>query len=129
MDFEREGDDVNHQLLNIETSLLRIEGLLRAFIVLAEAAAIPPPTIRVVAPEILGKDLNEIDFSTRTASALQGWSASCSAPAIRTLGELSSLTARELLKRRGFGKKSLREVQETLGEFGLQLGMKHEASK
>ncbi|MBU0540457.1 hypothetical protein KKD88_03025 [Patescibacteria group bacterium] len=46
---------------------------------------------------------------------------------IRLVGELVQVTKEELLKRRHFGNKSLREVTEVLGELGLEIGMNLDA--
>jgi DNA-directed RNA polymerase alpha subunit len=59
-----------------------------------------------------------LDFSVRTSNALYGPS---SAPPIATIGALRQMTASELLRRRHFGQKSLREVRIALADRGLFL--------
>ena len=43
---------------------------------------------------------------------------------IETIGALVQRTESELLKTRGFGRKSLQEVKDILAEMGLSLGMR-----
>ena len=59
-------------------------------------------------------NLDELDFSVRTGNCLY-------AANIFTLGDLVQLAELDLLKYRGFGKKSLREVKAKLEEMGLSL--------
>ena len=60
------------------------------------------------------KSVDELEFSTRTHNVMQ-WKG------IKTVGELIEKKASEMLKFKSFGRKSLTEVQEKLGELGLTL--------
>ena len=42
---------------------------------------------------------------------------------VETVGQLVQKTESELLRMKNFGRKSLREIRETLGSMGLFLGM------
>jgi len=42
---------------------------------------------------------------------------------IHTVRDLVSKKERDMLEAKGFGRKSLEELQEALGRFGLSLGM------
>lgn len=66
--------------------------------------------------EFLFRELREFDLTTRTLHGLMGGN-------IETVGDMVSLTGRELLKLRNFGKKSLREVEDFVEDHGLSLGM------
>lgn len=63
------------------------------------------------AADILIKD---VEFSVRSRNCLEQEN-------IKTLGELASRRASELLAIKNFGRKSLTEVREKLGEYGLAL--------
>src|SRR6266540_2350919 len=51
---------------------------------------------------------------------LDVWTNAC----IKTIGELVQKTEAEMLKTKNFGRKSLNEIKEILGEMGLSFGMK-----
>jgi TPR repeat protein len=59
---------------------------------------------------------DEVDFSTRTQNVLRQMG-------IDDLQQLASQTERDLLRQPNLGKKSLNEIQATLADFGLTLGM------
>ena len=67
--------------------------------------------------EWLSRRTDELELSVMTAQALMN-------AKIETIGELVQKTEAELLKTRGFGRKSLQEVKEILAELGLSLGMR-----
>ena len=56
-------------------------------------------------------------MSVRSANCLQNAN-------IRYIYELVQKTEAEMLKTKNFGRKSLNEIKEILGEMGLGLGMK-----
>jgi DNA-directed RNA polymerase subunit alpha len=58
--------------------------------------------------------IEDLDFSVRTVNCLKK-------EGITTVGELASLSEDELLRLRNFGKKSLTEVREKLGELSIPL--------
>jgi DNA-directed RNA polymerase subunit alpha len=66
---------------------------------------------------LLGKPVEELELSVRSANCLRS-------AGIKTLGELVVKSDAEILKFRNFGKKSLQEIKEKLGEHGLALGMR-----
>ena len=47
---------------------------------------------------------------------------------ITSVGQLAQKSEAEMLRYRNFGKKSLTEIKEKLGELGLTLGMKFDAT-
>jgi DNA-directed RNA polymerase subunit alpha len=65
---------------------------------------------------ILAKSIDEMELSVRSHNCLQ-------AAGIRTIGELVSKEESEMLKFKNFGRKSLTELQEKLGELELNFGM------
>jgi len=67
--------------------------------------------------EWLSRRTDELELSVMTAQALMN-------AKIETIGALVQKTEAELLKTRGFGRKSLQEVKEILAELGLSLGMR-----
>ena len=67
--------------------------------------------------ENLWKSIEELDLSVRSANCLQN-------AQIRFVGELVQRSEAEMLKTKNFGRKSLKEIKEVLGELGLELGMR-----
>jgi DNA-directed RNA polymerase subunit alpha len=65
---------------------------------------------------ILTKSIDEMELSVRSHNCLQ-------AAGIRTIGELVAKEESEMLKFKNFGRKSLTELQEKLGELDLNFGM------
>ena len=65
---------------------------------------------------ILTKSIDEMELSVRSHNCLQ-------AAGIRTIGELVSKEESQMLKFKNFGRKSLTELQEKLGELELSFGM------
>jgi len=65
---------------------------------------------------ILTKSIDEMELSVRSHNCLQ-------AAGIRTIGELVAKEENEMLKFKNFGRKSLTELQEKLGELELNFGM------
>ena len=66
--------------------------------------------------ENLFRSVEELELSVRSANCLQNAS-------IYLIGELVQRTETEMLKTKNFGRKSLKEIKEILGGFGLSLGM------
>ncbi len=66
---------------------------------------------------LLKKSIDEMELSVRSYNCLQ-------AAGIRTIYELVTKEENEMLKFKNFGRKSLTELQEKLGEMGLYFGMK-----
>jgi DNA-directed RNA polymerase subunit alpha len=69
--------------------------------------------------ENLSKRVDELELSVRSANCLQNAN-------IKYIGELVQKSESEMLKTKNFGRKSLNEIKEILGEMGLSLGMKIE---
>jgi DNA-directed RNA polymerase subunit alpha len=69
-----------------------------------------------VNPNLL-RAVDELDLSVRSANCLQNAN-------IRYIGDLVLKTEAEMLKTKNFGRKSLKEIKELLGEMELSLGMK-----
>lgn len=69
---------------------------------------------------ILSLPVEELELSVRSSNCLKGAS-------IRSIGELVVRSEQEMLKFRNFGRKSLDEIRERLGKYGLTLGMKEYA--
>jgi DNA-directed RNA polymerase subunit alpha len=65
----------------------------------------------------LYRSVEELELSVRSANCLQNAN-------IRYIYELVQRTEAEMLKTKNFGRKSLNEIKEILGEMGLSLGMK-----
>ena len=65
---------------------------------------------------ILKKNIDEMELSVRSHNCLQ-------AAGIRTIYEMVTKEETEMLKFKNFGRKSLTELQEKLGEMGLYFGM------
>ena len=66
--------------------------------------------------ELFLKPIDELEFSVRAHNCLIG-------AGVKRVIDLVNLTDEDILKIKNFGRKSLREVKEILGAFGLRLGM------
>jgi DNA-directed RNA polymerase subunit alpha len=105
-----------------ETSLNEIKALLaQKGLRLGQAADESKNTVRRtapvagnVAPEILSKNVADLELSVRSRKALQRLN-------INLLGELASRTEDELLGCKNFGQTSLNEIKQQLGTFGMTL--------
>jgi len=67
--------------------------------------------------ENLYRTVDELELSVRSANCLQN-------AGIKYIGELVQKSEAEMLKTKNFGRKSLNEIKEILGEMGLSFGMK-----
>ena len=67
-----------------------------------------------IAPEVLAKNVSELELSVRSRKALQRLN-------INSLGELASRTEDELLGCKNFGATSLNEIKQQMTSFGLGL--------
>lgn len=65
----------------------------------------------------LYRSVEELELSVRSANCLQNAN-------IKFIHELVQRTESEMLKTKNFGRKSLNEIKDILGEMGLSLGMK-----
>ncbi len=66
--------------------------------------------------ENLFRAVEDLEFSVRAQNCLQNAN-------LKYIGELVQKTEQEMLKTKNFGRKSLNEIKELLGELGLHLGM------
>ena len=66
--------------------------------------------------ELFLKPVDELEFSVRAHNCLVS-------AGVKRVIDLVNLTEEDILKIKNFGRKSLREVKEILGAFGLRLGM------
>lgn len=69
--------------------------------------------------ENLYRSVEELELSVRSANCLKNAN-------ILKIFQLVQKTENEMLKTKNFGRKSLNEIKEVLGEMGLSLGMKLE---
>lgn len=69
--------------------------------------------------ENLFRSVDELELSVRSANCLKHAD-------IKLIGDLVQKTESEILATKNFGRKSLNEIKEILGEMGLGLGMKLE---
>lgn len=67
--------------------------------------------------ENLYRTVEELELSVRSANCLKN-------AGIKLIGELVSRSESEMLKTQNFGRKSLNEIKDILGDMGLTLGMK-----
>ncbi len=70
--------------------------------------------------EQLNRSVEELELSVRSYNCLKNAN-------IQTIGELVQKTEAEMLRTKNFGRKSLNEIKEILGNMGLSLGMKVDA--
>ena len=70
--------------------------------------------------ENLFRSVDELELSVRSANCLKHAN-------IKLIGDLVQKTEAEILATKNFGRKSLNEIKEILGEMGLGLGMKLES--
>lgn len=84
-----------------------------------EPTVIEAPKEEAKLNENLFRSVDELELSVRSANCLQQAN-------IRTIGDLVQRSEAEMLKTKNFGRKSLKEIKEILGEMGLSLGMKLE---
>jgi DNA-directed RNA polymerase subunit alpha len=69
--------------------------------------------------ENLFRSVDELELSVRSANCLKHAN-------IKLIGDLVQKTESEILATKNFGRKSLNEIKDLLGEMGLSLGMKLE---
>jgi DNA-directed RNA polymerase subunit alpha len=67
--------------------------------------------------ENLFRSVDELELSVRSANCLKHAN-------IKLIGDLVQKTEAEILATKNFGRKSLNEIKDILGEMGLSLGMK-----
>ena len=70
--------------------------------------------------EVLNRSVEELELSVRSYNCLKNAN-------IQTIGDLVQKTEAEMLRTKNFGRKSLNEIKEILGNLGLGFGMKFDA--
>jgi DNA-directed RNA polymerase subunit alpha len=70
--------------------------------------------------EVLNRSVEELELSVRSYNCLKNAN-------IQTIGDLVQRTEAEMLRTKNFGRKSLNEIKEILGNLGLGFGMKFDA--
>ncbi len=65
---------------------------------------------------LLMKSVDELELSVRSSNCLR-------AAKVRTIADLVQKGEQEMLKQRNFGRKSLKEIEDILGDMGLHFGM------
>jgi DNA-directed RNA polymerase subunit alpha len=84
-----------------------------------EAAVAEQPRITEL-NEVLFRSVEDLELSVRSANCLQNAD-------VRYVGELVQKTEPEMLRTKNFGRKSLNELKQVLGDLGLQFGMRLES--
>ena len=78
--------------------------------------AAPVDEVRTPLDAQLDRSVDELDLSVRSVNTLKN-------AEIHTLRDLVSRSEKDILEAKGFGRKSLEELEEALGKMDLQLGM------
>jgi DNA-directed RNA polymerase subunit alpha len=71
--------------------------------------------------EVLNRSVEELELSVRSYNCLKNAN-------IQSIGDLVQKTEAEMLRTKNFGRKSLNEIKEILGNLGLGFGMKVDAT-
>ena len=87
-----------------------------------EEEEVSQPDVDPKMSELLGKPIEELDLSVRSANCLKNAN-------IRSLGDLVQRSEREMLATKNFGRKSLDEIKEVLESLGLSFGMSLKGEK
>ncbi len=87
---------------------------------LPEAAEEPAERAMNQMNEVLNRSVEELELSVRSYNCLKNAN-------IQTIGDLVQKTEAEMLRTKNFGRKSLNEIKEILGNLGLGFGMKFDA--
>lgn len=108
------------EAISLAASLLREH--LAIFVDAPESATIAPGAEEEVSAmdEVLARTIEELDLETRTMNSLKN-------AKILTVGDLVVQSEKDVLDTKGFGQKSLEEVQAVLADLGLSLGMETSA--
>ncbi len=82
-----------------------------------EETRVAAPTEQDRLHELLWTSVDELELSVRSANCLQNAN-------IHYIGDLVQRSEAEMLRTKNFGRKSLKEIKEILGQKGLSLGMR-----
>jgi len=86
----------------------------------AEVAEEPTERAASQMNEVLNRSVEELELSVRSYNCLKNAN-------IQSIGDLVQKTEAEMLRTKNFGRKSLNEIKEILGNLGLSFGMKLDA--
>jgi hypothetical protein len=80
--------------------------------------------------EVFGRKVESLVLSRRTVRLLLNeahdvYISGTPYPIVATVGELARMTPSDLIKRRGFGRTTLAEVEREMARLGLRLGMRN----
>jgi DNA-directed RNA polymerase subunit alpha len=70
--------------------------------------------------EVLNRSVEELELSVRSYNCLKNAN-------IQTIGDLVQKSEAEMLRTKNFGRKSLNEIKEILGNLGLSFGMRFDS--
>src|SRR3954465_9180718 len=87
---------------------------------LPESAEEPAERAMSQMNEVLNRSVEELELSVRSYNCLKNAN-------IQSIGDLVQRTEAEMLRTKNFGRKSLNEIKEILGNLGLGFGMKIDA--
>jgi len=87
---------------------------------LPEAVEEPAERARNQMDEVLNRSVEELELSVRSYNCLKNAN-------IQTIGDLVQKTEAEMLRTKNFGRKSLNEIKEILGQLGLSFGMRFDS--
>ena len=86
------------------------------------AEAVEEPAERAINQmnEVLNRSVEELELSVRSYNCLKNAN-------IQTIGDLVQKTEAEMLRTKNFGRKSLNEIKEILGNLNLTFGMRFDS--
>src|ERR1700736_5691518 len=87
---------------------------------LPESAEEPAERALSQMSEVLNRSVEELELSVRSYNCLKNAN-------IQTIGDLVQKTEAEMLRTKNFGRKSLNEIKEILGNLNLSFGMKFDS--
>src|SRR5204863_206632 len=112
-------EDVTEIILNLKQVRLKLhgDGPKKGIVEMKAKGEVRAKDIQVDTDvEVLNKSVEELERSVRSSNCLR-------AAEIKSIGDLVRKSEAEMLKFRNFGRKSLKEIQDILGEMGLHFGM------
>ena len=122
IEVESDGAYIPKDAVNHAANILRMQLGLFAFSGSKEIKAVDEEKINeaLEIKSLLLKSIDEMELSVRSHNCLQ-------AAGIKTIGELVSKEESEMLRFKNFGRKSLTELVEKLGDMGINFGMNVES--
>lgn len=118
LEVESDGAYIPKDAVNHAASILRMQIGLFVFSGAKEITAVDEEKINeaLEIKSLLLKSIDEMELSVRSHNCLQ-------AAGIKTIGELVSKEESEMLRFKNFGRKSLTELVEKLGDMSISFGM------